>query len=149
MGPALDHICRVCGQHECGRYSSTWQEYLLRERLCFTCGHFISSADQAGDNLVVVDRVMYVLGPDDPGTPDAWKGHGGRLFRLWFPGKGSIIHTNDLWCVGQIPEHLQVVFPDNAEFLTVRCEACGHSWRVHDEHDVCRVKGCGYTPCPR
>ncbi len=124
--------------HEWGRNSHVtwkWEQYAHRDReVDFKpCGLPKHTYDHWKQMLLAqnVDGKSYlkhitrvVVGGehyhiiDEPETPYAFRGFGGRPFLIKF-FDGTLIPTKNLWHNGTIPEVYRPFFPDNATFVEV------------------------------
>lgn len=70
-----------------------------------------------GEPVARIEGRHYIIGPK--GAPSYMKGFDGRPFAIRFTGgphAGKVIHTDNLWYQGEIPEEYRSLLPDNAEF---------------------------------
>jgi hypothetical protein len=112
--------CKMCGTIYSADYIEPTRTELIERGECFFCNFWynLSVKDKTGDP-VIINKSHYQVGPDDD-SPESWKGHGGRLFKIQM-NDGRIVETNNLWSQGDIPDHIiehcGEVFHDNAVFI--------------------------------
>ncbi|MDV8155232.1 hypothetical protein [Acinetobacter bereziniae] len=83
------------------------------DSMCNSCFHFI----RKGQQVYVFNNVAYVDGGFVENTQGKSLGHGGRLLKIQYQSKE--ITTNNLWCIGNVPERLQAQLPDNCQISSV------------------------------
>ena len=108
--------CQHCGKDQVLMYNADANAILVKHSECFTCNHFLSlhrNTDQT--------RFFRIWGVHYSAHPGIFRGSmlgfGGRVFHIK-PLDGRLpFKSNDVWCQGEIPEHLRSIMPDNAEFV--------------------------------
>lgn len=112
--------CKLCGRPDLVRYIQ--RADLLRRGLCFGCALWEDRAEEVkGDPAVVItpEWKHYKIGPSRPGTSSDCKGFGGAKWVVTFTD-GRVVHTDNLWLGGDIPEHLRPLFAVNATLASDR-----------------------------
>lgn len=107
--------CSVCGAPDSAAYMQPTRERLLRERLCFTCAHWLDAAAKPPE-VVTGDWGIYGIGRSGVGPASA-RGFGGRRFTVRF-FDGRTVTTDNLWSGGTIPERFRDRFTPNAEVIS-------------------------------
>lgn len=100
-----------------------WFEMFTRQA-CSTCAFWLKYVDRKYDAAAVrVGHTHYVIGPEPSdqaykvSNPFGCYGHGGRRFVIQFLHDDRVVTSRNLWCQGDIPEHLWDRLPDNAVFV--------------------------------
>lgn len=109
--------CKRCGHQETCKYMEHVQKFLEERRLCFKCNfwyEYVLRKDD--DNVVRIDGVHYVIGPEDA-PAGCSRGFGGRRFNIKFFKDDAATATTNLWHQGKIPDRFRDELPDNAEFV--------------------------------
>lgn len=110
-------ICKECGKEETLRWIPERNAELLANQECFSCNHFLSilrRKDQS--DCFRIKGTHYMAAPESKQMPKQFRGFGGRLFKIVpFDGRPAFLSDN-VWCQGEIPEHLRSRMPDNASF---------------------------------
>lgn len=106
--------CRLCGQPIENHYINS--EEMQEKQLCFSCNFWDNQrlTDLKGDKYswCVCNGIHYRLGDEDS-KATFFRGFGGkRVLIKW--NDGTTKESTNLWCQGNIPEHLRKYFPDNA-----------------------------------
>lgn len=110
------HICKECGKKEEGNWVEEKKLRLIERQLCFSCDFWYSH--YLLKNSKIVARIKghhYRIGVKT-NDPNRWKGMGGSKITIKF-NDGRIIHTDNLWHQGEIPERWKERMPDNATFI--------------------------------
>lgn len=111
--------CRECGEKERASYNQETRTQMVSKSLCFNCLFWLEYVDKANSERVIrVKQTHYHLPTRLIATGNKnWLGFGGIPW--WIKTHdGRLIHTNNLWCQGGIPERFQDRLPDNAVFLS-------------------------------
>jgi hypothetical protein len=109
------YTCRICGKPGDGEHFDNG-EYLIADKLCFSCGFWQRYIDQQDDpNIARVNGTHYYIAAETS-NPYGSRGFGGALFVIQFHD-GRVVRTTNLWCQGDIPKEFQKLLPDNAKFL--------------------------------
>jgi hypothetical protein len=95
--------------------------------VCYRCHFWLGKRDAGG---LVIEGSHYQLGPEGKAFP--FRGYYRRRFVIE-TNDGRRIETTNLWCQGEIPEHLREMFPDNARFVEVDTTGFGDRF---DRKDV-------------
>lgn len=105
----------------CGKWidfgTIDWKS-LVRRTACFDCNFWLARIEAAVPNRLVIDGTTYKDAGFSYEPNRSFLGFSGREFRIRRTDTGELIHTNNLWCGGKVPDRWKVHFPDNAEFLT-------------------------------
>lgn len=115
-------ICKLCLKpSEPEKYIKYRIRELMEEKqLCFNCAFWMMKWEQDTQErpqhtVVIINGMHYVVHPEFT-TNGFMKGFGGAHFKIKFHN-GTEVETTNLWCQGEIPDHLKHLFPDNAEFI--------------------------------
>jgi len=105
-------ICKLCGALETPhRYVNSTN--LIEKQLCFSCNFWDEKIPLYNNkDRFVADGIMYYIGPED--SKDYFRGFGGAHAVITFMD-GSVVHTTNLWCTGDVPAHFKDVLKDNAK----------------------------------
>lgn len=106
-----DEPCRECGNIYSVNYIPEVRQKLLEQKVCHSCNHYLELVDDPRG--IRINGTHYMDGGRKP--PHQFLGYGGREFAIIMKD-GTRISTNNLWCQGNIPEHIKDRLPDNAEF---------------------------------
>ena len=121
-GEGIMPACSECGKPFKTTYCKPYPELLRERNLCFHCNIYVHEKlpHYGKPGHVVIGCTTYSWDVKHPmvvlrNGGDGY-GHGGREFAIKLLATGEIIHTNNLWCGGQIPERFLSRMPDNATF---------------------------------
>ena len=100
------------------------REIMEEKQLCFNCAfwlwqHELDTQEREPHTAVIVEGTHYVIGSETKSKSTFFRGFGGAHFKIKFHD-GTEVETTNLWCQGEIPEHLRHLLPDNAEFLNTK-----------------------------
>jgi hypothetical protein len=114
----MDSItCKECGKEQNLVYSIEINSELVNREECHSCNHFLSilrKRDQS--DCFRINGIHYMAIAEQKQTTKAYRGFGGRLFKIIpLDGRPAFISDN-VWCQGEIPSHLRDRMPDNATF---------------------------------
>ena len=117
--------CKVCGKEEnpneyshsnFDEFDTIMSKYMLKKHMCFNCAFWHTHLDMdrlhPERNPFVVDGVHYVGSYST--DKSAFKGCGGRLMHVQYNNSDVIHDWNNVWCQGQIPEHMKDDFSQYA-----------------------------------
>lgn len=115
-------ICRLClkPSNPEGYIKNRIREIMEEKQFCFNCAFWIwqwelDTQSRPQHQVVITNGMHYIIGPES--TMNGFmKGFGGAYFKIKFHD-GTEVETTNLWCQGEIPNHLKHLFPDNAEFI--------------------------------
>jgi len=115
------HICQVCGDVELAEYCDQELIDKLKEKeICHTCDFWINDILGDMDKRLVVRfgdglRVYY----DDGMKPEKrpFMGGDGAKWEYRKVGDEEVTISNDVWCNGDVPKHLEHLFEINCEVL--------------------------------
>ncbi len=115
------HICQVCGDVELAEYCDQQLIGKLKEKeICHTCNFWINDILGDMDKRLVVKfgdrkRVYYDDGFKTNKKP--FMGSGGDKWEYRRIGEEEVTVSNDVWCNGDVPPHLEHLFKINCEIL--------------------------------
>ena len=104
-------ICKLCGSE----YSRTCEDDAYIGNNCFDCSFWLKKTEYTGvvaSRRAIIDGEHYMVYAETDGLI---KGSGGRRVIVQF-FDGRIIHSNNLWCQGTIPQRFREMLPDNGKF---------------------------------
>lgn len=120
-------ICSHCSRiQQWNSGSKAYRQRMLREKICFTCLHFVELKEKYSGHpkQVIVDSTHYFIGTEpDPQSLSGtiynphgnFLGFAGRRFDIEF-FDGRKVTSHNLWCQGDIVSWLRPQMPDNAKF---------------------------------
>lgn len=116
------YMCSNCGTLACrGHYVQRAEDELMSAGLCFYCNHYwrLTLPGAKRSHALVIEGETY----HDAGAVKQG-GHGGRGLGFggadWhyrMNGSEEVIHTNNLWHGGIVPEEFRWALQDNAVFV--------------------------------
>lgn len=108
MKGGVVYTCKECGtQHDDSRY----------QKNCHTCSFWLRHVESRDEpESIRYNNTHFRLGEKRPNIPDSCKGFNGRHFIIHF-NDGRIVHTDNLWCQGRIPDRFLERLPTNAEII--------------------------------
>ncbi len=107
-------ICKFCGSE----YSRTCEDDAYLGNNCFHCSFWLLKTDYpdyVANRRAIINGEHYMVYAETDGLI---RGSGGRRVIVQF-FDGRIIHSNNLWCQGTIPERFREILPNNAVFIAV------------------------------
>ena len=109
--------CMKCGKTDVNTdYMEPEKSEMIAASLCFHCHYWTERIQRTHvKTQVVVKGVVYQIGPESANSGHAFRGHGGRRFKIKF-FDGRVIETTNLWVNGDVPPHFRDDIPDNADF---------------------------------
>ena len=116
----MDKRCYVCGKiipnGEPYYNIGSSEGYVCNKEKCFNFYFWDKLAARMlhdkWHDYAIIDRKVYEIGNDD----DSPRGFNGKHWVIQFKD-GMYVETHSLWFRGNLPERLQLDFPDNAKFI--------------------------------
>lgn len=112
-------ICQCCGKS----YTKNLMSEVYHGSNCFGCSFWLRKTeypDYVANRRAIINGEHYMVYAETDGLI---KGSGGRRVIVKF-FDGRIIHSNNIWCQGTIPERFREMLPDNAIFVpTIEIQA--------------------------
>lgn len=136
-------VCDKCG---CKEYAvgieklmetSELHKLMVSQCLCSSCAQWTRMIGNA-QNLEVIDGIAYSFNPMVYNKqPNMILGQKGKKFRI-LKKDGSVMMSNDVWKVGQVPLSFRDQYPDTAWFIST------HAFGVLKARQgrLCDKKGC-------
>lgn len=107
-------ICKLCGAKETPNTYFTAPS-MWRKEMCFSCDLWTRRAEELKTypehTIAIANGTYYCIGDENT---NGIRGFGGAKVKITFNDGTEIISTN-LWCGGDIPDHLRTLLPDNAK----------------------------------
>lgn len=108
--------CKLCNKQDNPENYVVDEIRLIMEtrHVCFNCAFWLwqKALDDSGQRrFAIANGQHYVL--DKENTNAYFKGSGGHTYVFHF-NDGTTVSCSNVWHQGTIPEHLRILFPDNA-----------------------------------
>lgn len=132
--------CKICGETKdnLNGYNPNSEIYqtMIRHQVCYHCAYWIYLSENHPIGYEVIGGVLYDVHPYVQIPYNKIKGSMGKEFYI-YKNNGSVLRTNNLWNLGQIPIHFLGQHPDTARFITSRI----FRKMINDNH-ICNARGC-------
>lgn len=130
--------CQLCGNYDdlTDMYESELTPIMKKEQVCANCAFWMNIVKTPPANYEVINGMMFIVRPIVKRPLNYIKASEGTEFYIR-KLDGTLIKTNNLWNLGEIPKHFIKHFPDTAIFLNLMTYQS-----LKNDPWVCHAKGC-------
>lgn len=119
----LDKPCILCDEPVYITYGEPYKSRIVKRNMCFICSLWLDYLDELNkdERVVFINNCRYTIGDETPSL-STYRGFGGRRFIIKYLNTNDTITTTNLWHNGEVPEHMQHMFPNTATFEPVTAD---------------------------
>lgn len=135
-------LCEKCGKKEMLNNPPCHNEIISRIMLskcfCYECAFWEAIKDRKLGDCQIIEGICYLIYPAVKGDAIYLNilGQNGRDMYL-LKRDGSVLHSNDVWVIGKVPERYRNILCDTAWLITKRAYNI-----IRNSKSMCKKRGC-------
>lgn len=131
--------CKLCGTTEnLDEYNSSapMVQNMIDNHVCYSCAFWMQQIENPRPQQEVIGGHLYIVNPQVKRPDNAIKGMFGKEVYIRRFDE-SLLKTNNIWHIGEIPKHFLEHYPDTANFLSLFVYQ-----KLKNYPFKCQAKGC-------